>query len=193
MVNVSLQSNPWRYSQFARYRSPRERSSSVDNRDVSPRATELVYDTTVVIQAALNYQSWSWTTSTEILSSGRSGLVCSLLQWINALYQLRDYYQLRDDYLSGLYWQAGLGQWSPKWAILDSSMVLHGAFSRGNLEGLMWSLMHSWRVFAKQLRWNLTTQKVRSVSHLLFWTLWMCSNSTSRLVICNQSRNSIWQ
>ena len=40
---------------------------------------ELVYDTTVVIQVAVTYQSWNWTTLTETFSNGRSGLVCSLL------------------------------------------------------------------------------------------------------------------
>ena len=46
-----------RYSQFSRYRSSRERSSSVEDRDVSP---ERVYcDTTVGMQLVVTYQSWS--------------------------------------------------------------------------------------------------------------------------------------
>ena len=149
---------------------------------------ELVYDTTLAIQVVVAYQSWSWTTSTETLSIGRSGLVCSLLQWINDQYQTQKRWAIWR-----LYWQARQGQQSLEWAILDNSMVLHGAFWRGNLEGLMWSLMHNWRVFAKQVRWNLATQQVWSVSQLLFQTLWMCSKSTSRLVICNQARHCIWQ
>ena len=48
---------------------------------------ELVYDPTVFILVALTFQSWSWKASMVTLSSGRSGLVCSLLQWINAQYQ----------------------------------------------------------------------------------------------------------
>ena len=141
---------------------------------------ELVYDKKLVTQ------SWSWTTSTETLSSGRSGLVCSLLQWIKAQYQTQ-----RRWAIWRLYWPAGQSQQSLEWAILDNSIVLHGAFWRWNLEGLMWSLMHNWRVFEKQVRWNLTTQQTWSVSQLLFRTLWMCSKSTSRLVIFNQPRPCI--
>ena len=146
------------------------------------------YDTTVGTQIAVAYQSWYWTTSTETLSNGRSGLVCSLLLWINAQYQTQ-----RRWATWRLYWQAKQGQQSLEWAILESSMVLHGAFWRGSLEGLMWSLKHSWRVFAKQVRWNRTTQQVWLVSQLLCRILWMCSKSTSRLVICNQARHCIWQ
>ena len=146
---------------------------------------ELVYDTTLAIQVIATYQTWKWTNLTESLSNGRSGLVCSLLQWINDQYHTQ-----RRRAIWRLYWQASQGQ---QWAILDSSMVLHGAFWRGNLEGLMWSLMRNCRVFAKQVRWNLTTQQVWSVYQLLFWSLWKCSKSTSRLVIWNQARHCIWQ
>ena len=150
---------------------------------------ELVYyDTTLGTQVAVAYQSWNWTNSMETLSSGRSGLARSLQQWINDQYQIQ-----RRLAIWRPYWQARQGQQSLEWAILDSSMVLRWAFWRGSLEGLMWSLMHNWRVFAKQVRWNLTTQQVWSVSQLLFRTLWMCSKSTSRLVICNQARHCIWQ
>ena len=124
---------------------------------------ELVYNTSVVIQAAVCYQSWSWTTSMETLSSGLSGLVCSLLHWINAQYQTQRIWAIWR-----LYWQAGHCQQSLEWAILDNSIVLHGAFWRRNLEGLMWSLMHNWRVFAKQVRWNLATKQVWSISQILF-------------------------
>ena len=53
----------------------------------------------------------------------------------------------------------------------------------------MWSLMHNWRVFANQVRWNLRMQQVWSVSQLFFQSFRMCSKSTSRLVICNQARH----
>ena len=141
-----------RRSHLLGYRSSRDRSSGVEDRDVSLRAG-LRYKQ--AIQIAVTYQSWGRTTSSETSPSGRSGLVCSLLQWINAQYLTQ-----RRWAIWRLYWQARQGQQSLEWDILDSSMVLHGAFWRGILEGFMWSLMHNWRVFAKQVSWNLTTQQV---------------------------------
>ena len=145
---------------------------------------ELVYNTTVAKLVAVTYQSWSLTTSTENLSHEQIGLLCSLLLWINTQYQTQ-----RRWAIWRFNWQARQGQPSLEWALLDSSTVLHGTFWRGNLEGLKWSLAHNLRVFAKQINQKLITQKVSSVSQLLFTTLWMCPKSTRRLVICNRARH----
>ena len=70
----------------------------------------------------------------------------SMLQWINAQYQTQKRWANWR-----LYWQAKQGQQSLEWAILDKSMLLHGAFWRAILGGLLWSLMHNWRFFTKQV------------------------------------------
>ena len=62
-----------RYSHFSRYRSSRDDPQVLKTETLPP---ELGYDTTMGTQVAVTYQSWSWTTSTENLSNGRSGLVC---------------------------------------------------------------------------------------------------------------------
>ena len=90
-----------RYSHFSRYRNSRDRSSSVEDRDVSPRAG-LRYNSGF---SGSSHKTWSWTTSTETFSSGRSGLVCSLLQWIDAQYQTQ-----RRWATWRLYWLARQGQ-----------------------------------------------------------------------------------
>ena len=75
----------------------------------------------------------------------------------------------------------------------------------GQFYGAAWSILGRkfWRPLVildaqleslrKQVRWNLAIQQVWPFSQLLFWTLWLCSKSTSGLVICNQARHCIWQ
>ena len=94
-----------RHSHFSRYRSSRDRFSIVEDWDVSPGL--VYYNTTVGTQVVVAYQSWSWTTLIETPSNGRSGLVCSLLQWINDQYQTQ-----RRWAIWRLYWQARQGQQS---------------------------------------------------------------------------------
>ena len=66
------------YSHFSRYRCSRDRSSIVEDQEVSQ---EFVYDTTPVTQVAVFYQNWSWTKSTE--TPRMAGLVW-YVHWINS-------------------------------------------------------------------------------------------------------------
>ena len=74
-----------RQSQFSRYRN---RSSSAEDRDVSPRAG-LRYNSGYAVSSNLPKLKLLFfeTASMETLSKGRSGPVCSLLRWIDDQYQ----------------------------------------------------------------------------------------------------------
>ena len=67
-----------RPSHFLRYRSSRDRSSSVEDQDVSPRPG-IKYNTGYA--GSSNLPKMKLNNFDETLSNGRSGLVCSLLQW----------------------------------------------------------------------------------------------------------------
>ena len=154
-----------RHSHFSRYRSSQDFSSSVEDREDSPRA-------------GLRYSS-SYSVSSNLPKpklNNFDGNHLEWLDWFSMFIATVDQWPIPNSEEMSTwkpYWQAKQCQQTLEWAILDSSMVLHGSFWKGNLEGLMWSLTHNWRVFAKRVMWNLTTQQVWSVSQFLFWTLWM--------------------
>ena len=66
-----------RQSHFSRCRSSRDRSSSVEDREVSPRAGLLRYNSGYAGSSSLP----------KLKLNNFDGLVCSLLQWINNQYQ----------------------------------------------------------------------------------------------------------
>ena len=111
-----------RHSHFSRYRSSWDRSTSVEDRAVSPRASLLRYNngyagSSSLLKLKLNNFDGS-------PSIGRSGLVCSLLQWINAQYQTQ-----RRWATWRLYYRARLGQWFPNglfWTVLWCCMEHSG-------------------------------------------------------------------
>ena len=74
-----------RQRHFSRYRSSRDRSSSVEDRDISPRAG-IRYNTGYAGSSNLPKLKLNNFDGTPP-PNGRSGLVCSLLQWINDQYQ----------------------------------------------------------------------------------------------------------
>ena len=76
-----------RHSHFSRYRSSRDRSSSVEDQDFSHRAGLLRYNTGYSGSSSLPKLKLNNFDGCAGSSNGRSGLVCSWLQWINDQYQ----------------------------------------------------------------------------------------------------------
>ena len=76
-----------RQSHLSRYRSSRDRSSSVEERDLSPGAGLLRYNSGYAGSSSLPKLKLSNFDGNP--SNGRSGLVCSLLLWINNQYQIQ--------------------------------------------------------------------------------------------------------
>ena len=124
-----------------------------------------------------------WTTSNVTRLNDWNGLVCHCS---------KESKTLRRWAIWRLYGQARPSQRYLEWSILDISMVLNEAIWRWNLEGLMWSLMHSQKFFAWLINWDLKAQQVWSVSNFFSQILWMCSKSTIIMLICNQARHCIW-
>ena len=119
-----------RYSHFSRYRSSRDRSSSVEDRDVSPRAGLLRHNSGYAGSSNLP----------KLNLNNFDGNPLEWPEWSSMFIATVDQQPIPDsEKMSHLktHLQARQGQQSLDWAILDSSMLLHGVFWRGNLGGLM--------------------------------------------------------
>ena len=117
-----------RYSHFSRYSNSRDRSSNVEDRDVFLRAG-LRYNTGY--SSSINLP--------KLKLNNFDGNPREWPEWANIFIATVDQRPIPDSekmsHLKTLL--TGKAQQSLEWAFLDSSMVLHGAFWRGNLEGLM--------------------------------------------------------
>ena len=107
---------------FSRYRSSRDQSSSVEDRDVSPRAG--------LLRCNSGYAGSSNLPNLKLFSFDENPIEWP--EWSSMFFATVDQRRIPSEDSTDRQ-----GKVSNLWAILDSSMVLHGAFWRGNLEDLM--------------------------------------------------------
>ena len=175
-----------RQSHFLRYRSSRDRSSSVEDRDVSPRADLPRYNSGYAGSSSLP----------KLKLNNFDGNPLEWPEWSSMFIATVDQRPIPDSEKISHLMTLLTGKARSAISGMGYSGQFYGAASNilerqfGGPHVVIDAQLES---FAKQVKWNLTTQQLWSVSQLLFRTLWMCSKSTSRLVICNQARHCIWQ
>ena len=140
-ARVELTPEMNKHGHLSRYRSSRDRSSSVENRDTSSRA-------------CLRYIN-GYSSSSNLLKLKLNNFDGNPLEWPDWLSMFSatvDQRPIPDSEKMSHLKTLLTGKTRSPISGMSYSILLNGAFWRGSLEGLVLSLLHSWRVVASLVR-----------------------------------------